>query len=120
MLRERRSKRQKSQYGGSYRELIPLEEDFETVNFRTGSCAGPNNHPKESERLHLRSAWTVGTSWAPEESFEYSLDADNEWFDEVLEADLGDVIGATTAPKQKKKRSQVSVRYLGDSAVITD
>ena len=103
MPRERLSKRQRSQYGGSHRELIPLEEDFETVNFRTASCTGPNNHPKESERSYIHSAWTVGSSWAPEENFEYSLDDDPGWYDEVLEADIGDVMQATVAPKKKKK-----------------
>lgn len=100
-------KRARNDYGGSYRDRLPLEEDFETVNVRTGSCAGPNKHPKDSGRSYVRSAWTVGTSWAPEESYEYALDADDGWFDEVLEGDVMDEI--IVVPKQKKQRSLASV-----------
>lgn len=121
MLHERRSKRQRSQYGGSHRELVPLENDFETINFRTGSCAGPNGHPKESGRSYVASVWTVGNSWAPEESYDYSLDANDGWFDEVLEADVADVMEAAVAPKQKiKTRSQVSVSIFWYLSVIID
>ena len=100
-------KRSKNAYGCSTRKRLPLEEDFETVIFRTASRTGPNGHPKELASSYVRSAWTVGTSWAPEDNYEFALDADEEWFDEVLVGDVMDEIAAV--PKQKKLRSSASV-----------
>ena len=105
-----RSKRAKRNDGRVYHERIPLEEDFESVNVWSSSCAGPNGHPKDSATTYVQSAWTIGTSWAPEDDYEYSLDADDGWFDEVVEADVCDVMeDIAAAPKQKKRRKEASV-----------
>lgn len=104
------SKRARPNYGSAYRDRIPLEDDYETVNVRSGSCAGPNGHPKDSAKTYVHSAWTIGTSWAPEDNYEYSLDTNDGWFDEALEAEVGDVMdGITVVPKQKKPRKEASV-----------
>lgn len=104
------SKRAKRNNGGTYHDRIPLEDDYDSVNVRSGSCAGPNRHPKDSAKTYVRSAWTIGTSWAPEDNYEYALDADDGWFDEALEADVGDVMdGIPVVPKQKKPRKEASV-----------
>lgn len=102
-----------------YRNRIPLEDDFEVVQARTSSLVGQGRLPKDSTRSDLRgkTTWTVGSSWAPEDDPELSLDPNDEWFNEAIEADVGDIIDGSTPPKltsakQKVKRSLASVRYL--------
>ncbi len=97
-------------FGGSYHDRIPLENDFEVIKARTAS-SGPNRMPIETATTILPSTWTFGSSWAPEDDPEYALDPDGEWYDEVLEADVGDVLeeAEVEEPKKKKKRSEVSV-----------
>lgn len=108
-MSNRPNKRSRSQYGGSYHDRIPLEEDFEVVQARTASLTSRHT-AVDSERASLRSAWTVGASWAPEESYEYSLDPDSGWYDEALYADVEDIMGDIFIFKAKKKQSQASVR----------
>ena len=105
-----RSKCAKRNDGRVYHERIPLEEDYEIVSIRSGSCAGPNGHPKDSASTYILSAWTIGTSWAPEDDYKYSLDADDGWFDEAVEADVGDIMeGIAAAPKKKRQQKEASV-----------
>lgn len=92
--------------GGSYHDRIPLDDDFEVVKARTVS-SGPNNIPIETTGSIFPSTWTFGNNWAPDDDLEYSLDPDDGWYDEVLEADVGDVM--EEVPKKKKKRSEASV-----------
>lgn len=94
--------------GGSYHDRIPLEDDFEVLKARTVT-SGPNNIPIEAVQLIPSSTWTFGSSWAPDDDLEYSLDPDDGWYDEVLEADVGDVMEEAMAPRKKKKRSEASV-----------
>ncbi len=102
------SKRKKEDYGNIYRDRVPLEDDYETVSVWSAS-RGPNGYAKGLPRVYLPSAWTAGAAWAPEDSLEYSLDEDDAWFDEALEADVGDVMdGIAAKPKQKKSSKQVS------------
>ena len=104
------SKRAKRNNGSVYRDRIPLEDDYESVSVRTGSRAGPNGYWKDSAKTYVRSAWTVGTNWAPEDDYEYALDEDDVWFDEVLEVDVGEVLDTVAvAPKQKKPQKEASV-----------
>lgn len=56
--------------------------------------------------------WTIGSSWAPEESFDFSLDPSGEWFDRALESNVEDLVDHAPIPKAKKKRSAVSVRLF--------
>lgn len=97
--------------GGSYHDRIPLDDDFEVLKARTVS-SGPNNIPIETTKSIRSSTWTFGSSWAPDDDLEYSLDPDDGWYDEVLEADVGDVLGDVIVPKKKKKRSEASVCIL--------
>ncbi|KJA22459.1 hypothetical protein HYPSUDRAFT_202045 [Hypholoma sublateritium FD-334 SS-4] len=113
-MSERPSKRSRTHLGGTYRDTIPLEDDFEVIEARTASLTGPNNTARSSEQIIVNLSWTLGNSWAPEESHEYSLDPDNKSFEEALEADVGDVMANVLLPKTKKGRSQASV----DTAAI--
>lgn len=110
-MAERPSKRSRFRYGGSYHDRIPIEEDFEIVHARTASLTS-RNAAVDTERDALRSSWTVGSSWAPEESFEYSLDPNDGWYDEALYANVEDVMENILIPKAKKKRSHASVCFL--------
>lgn len=94
--------------GGFYHDRIPLEDDFEVFNVCTVS-SGPNHIPIETSKSFLPSTWTYGSSWAPDDDLEYALDPDDEWYDEVLEADVMDEV---IMPKTKKKRSEASVCTL--------
>lgn len=104
------AKRSRVDVGGSYRDQIPLEEDFEVVNARTASLSGPNNLPMAMERSSLSSTWTIGDSWAPEENHDFSLDPDDGWYDEAVKANVCDVMEELVAPKKRNKRSEASVR----------
>lgn len=107
-MSRRQSKRARFQYGGSYHDRIPLEEDYEVVQARTASLTSRQT-AVDSERDTLPSTWTIGASWAPEENFEYSLDADGGWYDEALYANIEDIMGDIYIFKPKKRRSQASV-----------
>ena len=113
-MSKRPSKRSKIRIG-IYRDAIPLEDDFEVIEARTASLKGPNNTASISAQYSVNLPWTLGTGWAPEESHEYSLDPDNGWFDEVLEADVGDIMGHVSLPKKKRHRGQASVRVYSPS-----
>lgn len=102
------SRRRTTQFGGSYHDRIPLEDDYEVVQARTASLTSRNgtiNTPVSS----LPAQWTIGSDWAPEESYEFSLDPDDEWFDEALDANVEDIMEEITIPKAKNKRSEASV-----------
>lgn len=109
LMSERKSKRVKSQFGGTYRDRIPLDDDFDIVKARTEAVSGPTYLPAQAGRSVWSSSWTIGESWAPEESFEFSLDPDHAQYDAVVDADLADVMEELVAPKKKGKRSQASV-----------
>lgn len=108
-MSQRLAKRVKSQFGGSYRDRIPLDDDFDIVKARTEAISGPTYLPAQAGRSVWSSSWTIGASWAPEESFEFSLDPDHAQYDAVVDADLADVMDELVAPKKKGKRSQASV-----------
>lgn len=108
MAAPRSTRRNQVRFGGSYHDRIPLEDDFEVIQVRTASLT-TRNDPYTSETTLLPLPWTVGSSWAPEESSEFALDPDEGWFDEVLEANVEDVMEQAATPKVKKKRSHVSV-----------
>lgn len=104
-----RSIRNRERVGGSYHDRIPLEDDFETVQARTASLTS-RGAAVDLDVSSLPSPWTVGSSWAPEESYEFSLDPDDGWYDEAIEANIGDVMENVISPKLKKRRTHVSVR----------
>lgn len=105
----RPSRPSKVRFGGSYHDRIPLEEDFETVSVRTASLSGPNSFPMTTDRSSVSSSWTFGDSWAPEDSQEFSLDPDQGWYDEAVDADIGDVMEGLEIPPRRRNRSQASV-----------
>ena len=99
-------------FGGPYHDRIPLEEDFETVTARTVSLSGPNGLPTTAHRSSVSSSWTVGDAWAPEDDDEFSLDPDHGWYDEAVEADVGELLDEVVSPlrRHRKKCTQTSVR----------
>lgn len=101
--------RNREQVGGSYHDRIPLEHDFETVQARTASLTS-RGAAVDLDISALPSPWTVGSSWAPEESYEFSLDPDDGWYDEAIKANIEDVMEEFATPKLKKRRTHVSVR----------
>lgn len=109
-MSERTSKRNTVHFGSAYRDRIPLEEDFEAVQACTASRTAFNHTATDLGSFTVRSPWTIGSVWAPEESNEFSLDPNDDRYDEALEADVAAVMENTAIPKSRKKRSQVSVR----------
>ena len=96
--------------GRVYRDWIHLEEDFEVLRVRTASRSGPNNIAVETGRTSIPLPWTVGSSWAPEDNLEFSLDPDDEWYNEALEADIVNTEDKDVVIHEKKKKwSQASV-----------
>lgn len=110
-MSERASKRRRAHFGGTYHDRIPIEDDYETVQAQTASRTAFNHTAAvDLGNFSVPSPWTVGSSWAPEERDDFCLDPNNEWYDEAVEADIGDVMEEIVTPKAKKKRSQASVR----------
>lgn len=98
-----------------YRDRIPLEDDYEVVQARTSTLSGQGRLPTDSIRSSLkgRTTWTVGTSWAPEDDPELDLDPSDDWYDEAMGADVGDILDDHLhhhTAKQRGRRSQASVR----------
>lgn len=108
-MSERTSKRNTVHFGSAYRDRIPLEEDFEAVQARTASRTAFNHTAADSGSFNVRSPWTIGSIWAPEESSDFSLDPDDNRYDEALEADVAAIMEGIAVPKSRKKRSQASV-----------
>lgn len=106
--RQRRGGTTRSQF-----ERISLQDDYEVLQARTSSL-GSRGQIFETPKSPMkgRTAWTVGESWAPEDDTELSLDADDGWFDEEMDADVGEVMDRPIVeeqPRSRKKRSQASV-----------
>lgn len=98
-------------------DRIPLEDDFEVVQARTSSLRGPGHLPTDSARWPMKghTSWTVGDTWAPEDDLELALDPHDGWFDEEMEADIGEVMDMPTVDvnrKQRRKKSHISVTTL--------
>lgn len=109
-MSKRASRRGHAHFGGTYHDRIPLEEDYETVQAETASRTAFNHTAAvDLGSFPVPSPWTMGSSWAPEERDDFSLDPNDEWYDEAVEADIGDVMEHIAIPKGKKKRSQASV-----------
>ena len=104
-------KRKRQPIGGPhYDDRIPLEDDFEVVHARTVSLTSRKT-AIDSEISMVSSPWTVGSSWAPEDNLEFSLDPDAGWYDEAVEANIEDLIEHWKLPKAqpKKRKTHVSV-----------
>ena len=108
-MSSRPHKRSKTRFGGTCYDQIPLEDDLEVIQHRTVSLTGPNSMANSYDRYTVNLPWTYGKKWAPEQNYEFSLDPDNDWHDETLEAEVADVITNVLLPKKKKARSQASV-----------
>lgn len=105
----RTSKRNTVHFGSAYHDRIPLEEDFEAVQARTASRTAFNHTAADLGSFAVRSPWTIGSIWAPEESNEFCLDPNDDRYDEALETDVAAVMESIAVPKSRKKRSQASV-----------
>ena len=110
-----RSKRQKT-----YHDRIELADDFEVVHAHESYVHQRGRLAVETPRSPQKgwTTWTVGDSWAPEDSFEFALDPHGDWYDEQLDAPVTETIETSlqsvqSKPKKKKKqRSKVAVSYL--------
>ncbi len=88
--------------------VIPLEEDFEVVRAHTASL-NSRQTAIDSEMLIVPSPWTVGSDWAPEDNFEFSLDPDAGWYNEAVDANIEDLIEHWQLPKTKPKKRKTHV-----------
>lgn len=116
-MSDRQDKNSQRHASNIRRLRVPLDDDFEVVQARTSSLRGPGGTTAEGARSPLkgRTTWTVGSSWAPEDDPEFSLDSDSERHDDELKKDLGAVLDKAQASKgkqKKKKRSEVSVSSM--------
>ena len=90
-------------------------DDFEVVHacetsvYQRGHLAVKTPHSPQKGWM----TWTVGDSWAPEESFKFALDPHGDWYDEQLDAPVMEIIEIPQQPIQsrlkKRKRSKVAV-----------
>lgn len=113
-MSQRTSKRNTVHFGSAYLDRIPLEEDFEAVQAHTTSRTAFNHAAADLRSFPVPSPWTIGRSWAPEESTEFSLDPDAEWYDEALEANIADVMESIEIPSTRRRRSQASVSEVSE------
>ena len=110
-MSERLSKRARSQFGGFTHDRVPLEEDFDTIKARTEGKSSTTYLPVHAGKSLWNSPWTTGSSWEPEENYEFSLDPDHVQYKAVVDAELADMLEELPM-KKKKKRSQASVCTL--------
>lgn len=112
-------KRSYARSGITY-ERIRLEDDYEVVHARTSSMRA-DGYSIETARVATENpTWNVGKSWAPADDPQLALDTDGSWYEEEMDAEIGDVMGGMDAemdapkpgPKKKKKRSEASVSGL--------
>ena len=112
-MAQRTSKRNTVHFGLAYHDRVPMEEDFESVQARTATRTAFNHTAADAGSYSVPSPWTIGSVWGPEESSNFSLDPNDEWYDEALDADIGDVMERIfikiPCMKARRKRSQASV-----------
>jgi hypothetical protein len=114
----RPSKRQRT-----YHDRVELADDFEIVHARETYLKRNGRVAVETPRSPQkgRTTWTVGESWAPEDSLEFALDPHGDWYDEQLDAPVTETIEVRLQPiqsKAKKKKSKISVS-LPPSLMLT-
>ena len=98
----RPSKRARSQFGGFSHDRVPLENDFHIIKARTEGRTSSGYLPVHSGKSVWSSPWTTGSSWEPEENYEFSLDPDHIQYDSVVDAELADVIEYLPTKNKKK------------------
>jgi hypothetical protein len=104
----RPSKRQRT-----YHDRVELADDFEIVHARETYLKRNGRVAVETPRSPQkgRTTWTVGESWAPEDSLEFALDPHGDWYDEQLDAPVTETIEVRLQPirSKAKKKSKISV-----------
>ena len=75
-----------------------------------------NQAAANKQSFSIQSPWTMGSSWAPEESTEFALDPTDEWYDKVLEADIADVMDILQDSFKKKEEEEEAESGIGASA----
>lgn len=98
----------------TYHDRVNLDQDFEVINARETSTTVrglPLETPRSPQKG--RTTWTVGNSWAPQDSTEYGLDPSSDWFDVEVEGSVTEVRPPPVGKKDKSrgKKSRVSVSY---------
>ncbi|KAF9553012.1 hypothetical protein CPC08DRAFT_646182 [Agrocybe pediades] len=95
------NKRLRRDYGGSYRDPIPVDENYSLIHVREGRLHQSGNHGREFRTVdvdrvtvHPSGPWDSTTSWAPPDDPEYALDEDGAWYDEALERPVMDELAA--------------------------
>ncbi|PPR02783.1 hypothetical protein CVT26_009394 [Gymnopilus dilepis] len=112
MSNNRPKKRQRVQ-DTSYRDAVPLDDDFNQIYTRDGRLRQvgvfKRTAPLPRTTLVVDSAWNTISSWGPQDDANYTLDPNADSYNNQLEADVMDE--ATPAEKPaKKQRSKVSKR----------
>lgn len=100
----------------TYHDRVDLTDDFEVVHARETVLRQHTRLPVDTPRSPQkgRTTWTHGNSWVPEDSFEFALDPDGDWYDEQVEQPILETTSIPAEPpskiKKRKKKSKVSVR----------
>jgi len=114
MADDRPSKRRRAAPDtGAYRDVVPFGDDYDVIHSReiVQRQVRSTTHTAHAERsAQPNTSWDSTMSWAPFDDPNYALDADEELYNDALEADVMDDISAQQTPlPQKKKQSLVSV-----------
>ncbi|PPQ76859.1 hypothetical protein CVT26_001497 [Gymnopilus dilepis] len=109
----RPKKRQRLQ-NTSYRDAVPLDDDFDHIYTRDGRLRQVGDFkrtaPLPRTTLVVDSTWNAISSWTPQDDTNYALDPNADSYNDQLEADVMDETPPVEKqPTGKKKRSEVSV-----------
>ena len=119
---ERPSKRARTKAQTTYRDAIPLSNEYDIVYAReetTSLRSEPAPHVPQTDT----DSWATTISWSPPDDPSFALDPDGGWYDEAVESNVMDDVPSKVSTKTGKTRSTVSVsnnRILRDGTILTD
>ena len=105
----RPAKRARTKAQSTYRDPIPLSNEYDIIYSREESTSLHSEPAKHVPHTDTDS-WATTLSWSPPDDPTFALDPDGDWYDEVVESNImDDVPPVALTTKKKKIRSTISV-----------
>jgi len=105
----RPTKRARTKAQTTYRDAIPLGDEYDIVYAREESTSLRSEPPAPIPQTDTDS-WATTLSWSPPDDPSFSLDLDGQWYDEVVDSNaMDDAPPKASTAKKKIARSKVSV-----------
>jgi len=114
MSRQRLRPTKRPRTDHTYYDSVPLPQDFDFVYSSEADVRRPGhvNRTERSSQPTAVNSWNSAATWVTPDDPEFALDPDSQWYDEAVEADLGEQRerpAATSTKKKRKVNSYVSV-----------